>query len=71
MGLNSVKENVGENGRLENDFFFGTDKNITVQSFSKFTRVLTYAFDSVLQLLIFPNGYFLVISKVICYLLCT
>lgn len=48
LGLNSIKENTGENERLKN--FFYTGKNITVQPFSKFTRILTYIFDSVLQL---------------------
>lgn len=49
LGLNSIKENTGENERLKS-FFFNTGKNITIQSFSKFTRILIYILDSVLQL---------------------
>lgn len=30
------------------EWFFYTDKNITIQSFSKFTRFITHAFDFVL-----------------------
>ena len=41
LGLNSIKENTGENERLKS-FFFNTGKNITIQSFSKFTRILIY-----------------------------
>ena len=40
LGLNSIKENTGENERLMN--FFYTGKNITIQCFSKFTRIFFF-----------------------------
>ena len=42
LGLNSIKENTSENERLKN--FFYTGKNITIQCFSKFTRIFFFSF---------------------------